>query len=250
MASLMSENSPKKHDFEFAGLQTPVQVRRHPSAKRISLRISHTRRAVILTMPKHCSFDDAGDFLNENIDWVLERLDQLPDAVPFADGVNVPVRGLLHEISFKGPLRRHEIVWTENREALPPLLCVTGDVAHASRRLKDWLSGQAKDDLSSRVLCHARNLGLSAKHITVRDQTTRWGSCSSRGHLSFSWRLVLAPSFVLDYVAAHEVAHLQEMNHGPRFWELVRMTMPRMDEARSWLKENGAKLHSYGALSD
>ena len=89
-----------------------------------------------------------------------------------------------------------------------------------------------------------------SQNISIRDQTTRWGSCSSRGHLSFSWRLVLAPPHVLDYVAAHEVAHLQEMNHGPRFWELVRITMPHMDEARNWLKENGAKLHSYGAVQE
>lgn len=246
MTTLPSETSPKKHDIEFAGLRTPVQVRRHPAAKRLTLRVSPTRRAVILTMPKHCSFDDAGDFLTENLDWVRERLGQLPDAVPFADGIQLPLRGEPHRIAFKGPLRRKDVVWIEERDNGDPLICVTGDIVHAPRRLKDWLSVQAKCDLGKRVNWHARNLGLQAKHITVRDQTTRWGSCSSRGHLSFSWRLVLAPSYVLDYVAAHEVAHLQEMNHGPRFWELVRMTMPRMDDARHWLRDNGSMLHSYG----
>ena len=250
MTTYPSETSPKKHDLSFAGLQTPVQVRRHPSAKRLTLRISPTRRAVILTMPKHCSFDDAGDFLTENLKWVRERLDQLPAAVPFDNGVAVPLRGKTHQICFKGPLRRRDVVWIEQPEDMPPALCVTGDLSHAPRRLKDWLSDQAKDDLSARVHWHSRNLGLRTKHISVRDQTTRWGSCSSRGHLSFSWRLVLAPPIVLDYVAAHEVAHLQEMNHGARFWELVRMTMPRMDEARDWLKGNGAKLHSYGICAD
>ena len=199
-------------------------------------------------MPKHCSLDDADEFLNENIEWVRTRLAALPDAVPFEDGTIVPLRGESHKLRFVGPLRRRDVVWTEIRESMTmPLLCVTGDLVHAPRRLKDWYVAQAKQDLSSRVLWHSRNLGLQAKHITVRDQTTRWGSCSSRGHLSFSWRLVLAPSHVLDYVAAHEVAHLQEMNHGPRFWELVRLTMPHMDDARMWLKENGAKLHRYGA---
>jgi hypothetical protein len=81
----------------------------------------------------------------------------------------------------------------------------------------------------------------------VRDQTTRWGSCSTSGALSFSWRLVLAPPFVLDYLAAHEVAHLGHMNHGPRFWALVERTMPRHQEARSWLRKHGASLHRYGA---
>jgi len=245
-----SQTSPKKHDLAYAGLQTPVQVRRHPSAKRLTLRISHTRRAVIVTMPKHCSFDDASDFLTEHIEWVRQRIEQLPEAVPFMNGTLVPLRGEDHQICFEGPLRRRDVVWTENREDIAPALCVTGDVVHAPRRLKDWLSGQAKDDLGKRVQWHARNLGVKAKNISIRDQTTRWGSCSSRGHLSFSWRLVLAPSHVLDYVAAHEVAHLQEMNHGPRFWELVRITMPHMDDARNWLKENGAKLHSYGVMQD
>ena len=194
MTTLAPETSPKKHDFAFAGLQTPVQVRRHPSAKRLTLRISPTRRAVILTMPKHCTFDDAGDFLNENIDWVRQRLAQLPAAVPFETDIIIPLRGKHHQINFKGPLRRRDVVWIENRDCLQPSLCVTGDILHAPRRLKDWLSVQAKEDLSGRVLWHARNLGLQAKHITVRDQPTRWGSCSSRGHLSFSWRLVLAPS--------------------------------------------------------
>jgi predicted metal-dependent hydrolase len=83
--------------------------------------------------------------------------------------------------------------------------------------------------------------------VFVRDQTTRWGSCSTSGALSFSWRLVLAPPFVLDYLAAHEVAHLGHMNHGPRFWSLVERTMPRHEEARNWLRKHGASLHRYGA---
>jgi predicted metal-dependent hydrolase len=96
------------------------------------------------------------------------------------------------------------------------------------------------------VLFHAERLGLRAKRIAVRDQSSRWGSCSTTGVLSFSWRLVLAPPLVLDYVAAHEVAHLAEMNHGPRFWALVRQTMPEMDEAKLWLLRFGADLHRYG----
>ena len=88
-------------------------------------------------------------------------------------------------------------------------------------------------------------LGLKPRRVVVRDQTSRWGSCSTARVLSFSWRLIFAPPFVLDYVAAHEVAHLKEMNHGPRFWALVRKTNPRMDEARRWLKRHGAELHRY-----
>ena len=93
---------------------------------------------------------------------------------------------------------------------------------------------------------HARNLGVRARRITLRDQKSRWGSCSSAGQLSFSWRLVLAPPFVLDYVAAHEVAHLAEMNHGPRFWRLVAKTLPAFEEAKVWLRIHGMDLYRYG----
>jgi predicted metal-dependent hydrolase len=126
-----------------------------------------------------------------------------------------------------------------------PRICVTGHEEHVARRLRDWLIEMARKELSERVAHHAQNLGLRPRRVIVRDQTSRWGSCSSARVLSFSWRLILAPAYVLDYVAAHEVAHLKEMNHGARFWDLVKRTMPRMDEARRWLRRNGAELHSY-----
>jgi len=109
------------------------------------------------------------------------------------------------------------------------------------------LKRQAHQDLRARVTVHAGRLDLTPARIFVRDQTTRWGSCSTTGALSFSWRLVLAPPFVLDYLAAHEVAHLAHMNHGPRFWAVVERIMPRHEEARAWLRKHGASLHRYGA---
>jgi predicted metal-dependent hydrolase len=128
-----------------------------------------------------------------------------------------------------------------------PSLLVSGDAEHASRRLRDWLMAEARRDLETRVAHHCQHLELAARRIAVRDQKSRWGSCTSDGVLSFSWRLVLAPPLVLDYVAAHEVAHLAEMNHGPRFWRLVKETMPRLDEAKRWLRMNGMGLYRYGA---
>ena len=109
---------------------------------------------------------------------------------------------------------------------------------------------QAHSDLETCVKRHAVTLGLNARRIAVRDQSSRWGSCSTTGLLSFSWRLILAPAAILDYVAAHEVAHLAEMNHGPRFWALVRRTYPGLDDARRWLHVYGMDLHSYGAETD
>ena len=99
---------------------------------------------------------------------------------------------------------------------------------------------------AARVLDHAGHLNVKPSRITVRDTASRWGSCSSTRALSFSWRLILAPEFVLDYVVAHEVAHLREMNHGPRFWAHVKSIAPDLDAAQAWLKTNGRDLQRYG----
>lgn len=228
-------------------LGAEVEVRRHPAARRMTLRVSRTSRMVIVTLPLQCDLAQADTFLSNHIDWLRETLGKLPDPVPFAAGVALPLRGIVHRLSFSRRMRGVPV------EALPcdadqPLLVVNGEAARAPRRLREWLLEQARCDLDARVLSHAQRLGLRPKRIAVRDQTSRWGSCSTTGLLSFSWRLVLAPPPVLDYVAAHEVAHLAEMNHGPRFWALVRKTCPGMQPARLWLQRYGNDLHRYGAI--
>jgi hypothetical protein len=229
------------------GIGAPVEVRRHRGARRLTLRVSKTHRAVVVTVPAGCRMEEAGKFLNSHIDWVRERLRCVPEPVPFMDGAHIPLRGRLHRICFIGAQRQRAVVSVEGAGALPHVN-VSGGERHAARRLKDWLLGQALGDLDARVTWHARRLGVRAKRISLRDQTTRWGSCSANGLLSFSWRLILAPPYVLDYVAAHEVAHLIEMNHGPRFWKLVAntLTRSRLEEAKRWLREDGADLHRYG----
>jgi predicted metal-dependent hydrolase len=229
------------------GLSAPVEVRRHPCARRLTLRISQTRRAVIVTMPLRCRVDEAGHFINRNIEWVRKHLGDLPAPIPFADGMTMPLRGRDYLVQFTGPRRGGAVVSLCDAGTSRAKLCVSGTPEHAPRRLKDWLIKRASDDLDERVRWHAHNIGVRAKRISVRDQTSRWGSCSTTGVLSFSWRLILAPSLVLDYVAAHEVAHLVEMNHGPRFWQLVARTMPDLEAAKSWLHANGMQLHRYGA---
>jgi predicted metal-dependent hydrolase len=236
-------------DGHQAAFDAPVEVRRHPSARRMTLRVSRTRRAVIVTVPMQCNLSDADTFLNRHLDWIRERLGTLPTPVPFADGGVMPLRGQLHRIAFTGAGRGNApVMCLAGVEG--PTLSVAGGTEHAGRRLRTWLFDEARRDLDGRVMFHSDRLQLRAKRIAVRDQTSRWGSCSTTGVLSFSWRLVLAPPVVLDYVAAHEVAHLAEMNHGPRFWALVAATMPRMDEAKVWLTRYGMDLHRYGAGED
>jgi predicted metal-dependent hydrolase len=245
-----------QNERKVTALGAPVEVRRHPSARRMTLKVSHTRRAIILTVPTGVRLEDASNFLARHIDWVRDKLGEVPDARPFTDGSLLPVRGVIHRIFFVGEAagvtrRRGEIVWaqpsvTAGLDDSVPLLCVSGLPAHAPRRLQDWLTAQARKDLGDRVAYHAQMLGLRPKRISVRDQTSRWGSCSSTGQLCFSWRLILAPGHVLDYVAAHEVAHLKEMNHSDRFWALVAKTMPEMGAAKVWLNSYGRELHCYG----
>jgi predicted metal-dependent hydrolase len=228
------------------GLDADIEVRRHPGARRMTLRVSRTKRAVIVTMPMQCDLTAAGTFLNRHLDWVRDRLGTLPMPVPFDDGVVMPVRGAFHRVRFTADLSARVLVDVATSDD-GLVLSVHGRAEHAGRHLKAWLFEQARRDLDDRVLFHASRLKVRAKRIAVRDQTSRWGSCSTTGVLSFSWRLVLAPPLILDYVAAHEVAHLAEMNHGPRFWALVRQTMPQMDEAKLWLTARGMDLHRYGA---
>jgi predicted metal-dependent hydrolase len=127
------------------------------------------------------------------------------------------------------------------------VIWVRGQPAHGPRRVLDFLKRQARAAFETRALAHAETLGVKPSRITVRDTASRWGSCSSARSLSFSWRLILAPDFVLDYVVAHEVAHLREMNHSPRFWKHVRLLMPQMDAAQAWLKTHGRELQRYAA---
>ncbi len=239
------------------GIDAPIEVRRHPGARRMTLRVSRTRRAIIVTVPVQCNLDDANTFLNRNIDWVRQRLVDLPALATLGQGGELPLRGEMHRLEFSGVLRRRggvgsgpvtRIPAPVRAEAAPQELAqlvVSGVPEHAPRRLRDWLFDEARRDLDAAVQRHARALGLSPKRIVVRDQTSRWGSCSTTRVLSFSWRLVMAPPAVLDYVAAHEVAHLAEMNHGPRFWALVARTCPRMEEAKRWLSVYGVELHRY-----
>jgi len=157
----------------------------------------------------------------------------------------VPLRGLLHEITHR-PQKRGS-VWLESEEEdSTPLLCVNGGEPHIPRRIKDYLVSEARRDFETAVRRHSANLGLPARKITMRDTTSRWGSCSASGSLNFSWRLIMAPNHVLDYLAAHEVAHLRHLNHSPAFWAVLATLSPDVSRAESWLKTHGGDLLRYG----
>ncbi len=221
-------------------LGAPVSIRVNPRARRLLLRIDAASRQVELVLPRGVPAEHGLKFLAAQRGWIAARLLALPVPVPFAEGAIVPVFGVPHRI------RREE------DPAAPPVailggeIRVRGDPAHLARRVKDHLVRLAREDLTRRTRLCAARIGRPLARVGVRDTKSRWGSCSARGAISFSWRLVLMPEAVVDYVVAHEVAHLAEMNHGPRFWRLVQSLNPDCAMPRAWLKRHRSRLFSYG----
>lgn len=229
---------PDQTEINLDGQLVAVQVRTHPRAR--NYRLSITRAGVpMLTVPPGGRWDEAEGFLQRQRHWLAARLNRAPVPVAFVDGAEVPLRGVPHIIEATGALRGK--VEVENGKLLTP-----GSPEHMARRLTDWLKLEARADLTERSHFHAARLGVKVRTINLKAQATRWGSCSTRGNLNYNWRLILAPGFVLDYVAAHEVAHLREMNHSPAFWAHVAETLPDMEHGRAWLKAHGAELMVYG----
>jgi predicted metal-dependent hydrolase len=237
-------SEPQTIEIVFDSAVYPVWIRRHKQARRYTLRIQAATREVVLTIPPRGTLKEAGAFAHKHGGWIAARLGRLPQAAPFADGTVVPLRGEPHRIAHRRDARG--TVWTEAGSDGERLLCVAGQTPHIDRRISDFLRREAKRELEEASRRFARELGLAIQRVTVRDQSSRWGSCSTTGMLSFSWRLILAPTHVLEYLAAHEVAHLVEMNHSAKFWRLVQRLFPDQERAKVWLDVHGADLHRYG----
>jgi len=221
---------PRRHDLRrlvapdcVPGLDVPVSIRISERARRVGLRIDSVERKVELILPRGVSERSGLRFLAAKRAWVTARLEALPQAVPFVEGAVAPPVNIVD-----GEIR------------------VRGGPAHLARRIRDHLVAAARAELAPRARQLAGRIGRNVARVNVRDTRSRWGSCSGRSNLSFSWRLIFAPEPVLEYVVAHEVAHLAEMNHGPRFWALVESLAPGSAGPRAWLKQNRNRLLAYG----
>lgn len=212
----------------------PLTLRRSGRARRISLRISSLDGRVTLTLPSHLPDRDALAFAEEKADWIRHHLAQHPQTVEAGFGVLLPVDGQDRLVERAAGRR---ILLDAGRIAVP------GEVPGPP--LQRYLKELARNRLAEASDFYAARLGRGYSRLTLRDTRSRWGSCTADGALMYSWRLILAPPAVLRYVAAHEVAHLQEMNHSSAFWDVVERLYGRYQDPRAWLRAHGASLHRY-----
>lgn len=236
------ESTPAHLDIIHDGITYRILLKRVPTARRFTLRIRNASRDVVLTMPKRSSLETAQDFAQKHAAWIGARLHRLPEAIPFRHGNVFPLRGEAVTVEHIDHLRGNMEFSADEK-----ILRVSCSADHLSRRIHDFLKQEARKDLEYAVKAHCNSLGFAARKVTIRDTTSRWGSCSASGALNFSWRLIMAPPFVLDYLAAHEVAHLVHMNHSDLFWSVTKRLAPRTEQAEAWLYANGSSLHRYGA---
>jgi len=222
------------------GIGVPVSIRVSPRARRVGLRIDVAGRKVELVLPRGVAASTGLRFLAAKRGWIAARLEALPQRVPFVEGAILPLLGVPHQVC------------REFDPAAPPVRIIDGEIwvrsdpLHLARRVRDHLVAMAQAQISPRAHRLAARIGREVARVSVRDTRSRWGSCSGQGNLSFSWRLIFAPEPVLEYVVAHEVAHLAEMNHGPRFWRLVESLTPNTAAPRAWLKRHRNQLLGYG----
>jgi predicted metal-dependent hydrolase len=214
----------------------PLILRRSARARRISLRISQLDGRVTLTMPKRLKESEGIAFAREKEEWIRQHLDARDADVPVGIGAEFPLGG-----------RMVRVVVGQGRRVLLGVdtIAVPGRADRVPARLAAHLKELARDRLAGACDDYAAVLGRPYTKLTLRDTRSRWGSCTLDGGLMFSWRLILTPPEVLDYVAAHEVVHLAQMNHSPAFWaEVARIYGPYQD-ARGWLRKNGSDLHRF-----
>lgn len=218
-----------------------VRLRVSARARRFTLRLEPSGEGAVLTLPPGVAIAQARMFLMRQSDWLARALARHPGRVVVGAGTRLPVAGAEVEITVvDGPRRAPRLA--DGR------LIVSGPGApgfQVGPRIAAFLKARARDALVPAAERYAGMLGRRPAAVSLRDPRSRWGSCSARGRLSFSWRLAMAPPEVLDYVAAHEAAHLVEMSHATRYWEVVEQILPDYRRHRAWLKREGRKLHGF-----
>lgn len=233
--------TPVEREHIVAGRTLPLRIVENERARRLTLRIDSGGRGLRVTVPPGLAHGEVDRFLHRQRGWLEQRLAKVPDRPQVRPGIKIPLRGVPHLIVHE-PATRGTVAVGHVDGALA--VFVHGDRRHLPRRLADFLKREAKREISALVEKHTAAVGRKAKAVRFKDTSSRWGSCTSDGTLSFSWRIMMAPAPVINYLVAHEVAHLKEMNHGPKFWKLCKELCPDTDRCKDWLKRNGTALQA------
>ncbi len=220
----------------------PVDIRVNPRARRLTLRIDIARRRLKVTVPPGVPSRDVSAFVHRHRDWAEQRLAAAPAAIRPTPGALIPVLGRPHRIDHASTHTR-AVQPCEGRDG--PSLLVGGPADAVPRRIGAWLKAEAGARIDALAHQKAAQIAREIRSITIRDTRSRWGSCSQDGRLNFSWRLIMAPLPVLDYVVAHEVAHLVELNHSPAFWTLCAQLASQGLSQRDWLNRHATELWRY-----
>lgn len=219
--------------------EVPVTWRRSARARRLSLRVALSGESVTVTLPLTVTAEAALHFLTANTDWIARQLARRTPLHVFADGQIIPFHGMPYTIRHM-PAARGGVRFSGVE------LHVSGEKDFLSRRVRDFLQNEARQHFSLRLKELSRQTDLTPRALAIRDTVSRWGSCTTTGRLMLSWRLIMAPAFVQDYVMLHELAHLRHHNHSPAFWSLVDQICPQREQAELWLKKCGASLLTAG----
>lgn len=238
LAGFLKPQKPKQTliFLELDGRQIEILLIRNKRSKRLTLRQNLSGGNFKLSMPMRGTIAQAKAFCQQHKSWIADKSASMQDMICFEQGQYIPLRGGQVKLVFLDQLRGQT-------QEIDHELRVTGGTDYAPRRLTTWLKAEAKADILIAIDKYQPLLKVKHSKLTIRDTKSRWGSCSSTKALSFSWRLVLAPSDVLDYVVAHELAHILEMNHSAKFWAHVDRVCPHMNDSRKWLKTKGGQLH-------
>jgi predicted metal-dependent hydrolase len=211
-------------------------------ARRLTLRPDPGQRCVKLVMPKRASRRKAFNFANAHKDWIARQLANMPAPVPFEDGAIIPILGVEKRLTifYDDTLNSTSITLKDNE------IRVSTNRDDITSRLTRYLKNHTRQYIRELASAKAAQIDKDIKRISLRDPKSRWGSCSSDGNLSFSWRLIFAPLEAFDYVIAHEVAHLQHLNHSKAFWQTCRALSRDFETGHNWMRRHGASLLAYG----
>ena len=226
------------YSLHIDGSDIPIVIRRHPSSRRMIIRYQPLQNFISLTLPRYVGIRQGLDFVSSKRNWIAQQLKSHPERMPFSDGQSLPILGQTYTLRHVGG---RGVVRAQGQELL-----VHGQKEFMERRVLTWLKKIAAEEISKLAHEKASMVGTKIGRISVRDNSSCWGSCTRSGNLSFSWRLIFAAPEILDYVVCHEVAHRIEHNHSKKFWKVVESLCPHWQQSYDWLHAHGKTLYSYG----